>query len=654
MMGIARGAASRITDGTRVLIILIAMFMALFLAFDYQRTVNEARRSLDHVAELFNQNFQSSLSIATLQVETLMEWFTEAKVFEPPVIETAYGDFLRASVEQVNQIDSLVIISDAGTVLWATTPRLIGLDLSDRDYFQRARDAKSKSYVLGVPIISRGTGREVTPIAWPWKAPDGTLLGVFASALGETYFHTLLSETTSDAEMIISIESKYGPIAFTSLAETEVAPNDLLTETAEIKRTQLETAVSMPRGAVIQGYALRATMFTLVTVVLFSIAIAAASTARGRAQALASSLQRADLETLRAQQAQAQFRAIFQNVDDGIVVFNRTGDFMTSNRRARELLQVTSDGAAIEKLCALVPGIDTMGETTEARTFAIALGEAGTGRDIRCRISKVDRVGQETLYCVLNDISAEERLVQTRAKFIETVNHELRTPLTSLIGSLEVALKRYGPNVDAKLRRLLELANQNGERLLMLVNDILTMQALDEGHLTITPTTLSCVKAQHDVAAAMQGYAESFGVSIKIDDPVRDSVIEADEGRLQQILSNLMSNAIKYAPRGSSVRLGCQISTAEVRFEIEDRGPGIPKEKQNEIFDRFAKPVHDIAVQASGTGLGLAITRELVIRQGGEIGLISQHVSEGEPTGTTFWVEFPIKSAAQQRGEDAA
>ena len=654
MKGIARNAASRITDGTRGLVILIALFMTLFLVFDYQRTVKEARRSLDHVAELFNQNFQSSLSVATLQIRDLMEWFTDAKVFDPSTIETTYGDSLWATVEQVEQIDSLVIISNAGTVLWSTTPRLIGIDLSDRDYFQKAKDAKADSYILGVPITSRGTGRQVTPIAWPWKASDGTSLGVFASALGESYFHTLLSNTTSEPEMIISIRSKQGPIAFTSLHEAEIAPTDLLTETAQIERTQLETVVSMPRGAVIRDYALRATMFTLVLVILFSVAIAAASTARGRAQALASSLQKADLETLRAQQAQAQFSAIFQNVDDGIVVFNSTGDFTTSNRRARELLQATSDGAAIEKLCTLVPDIYTTGETTEARTFAISLGEAGNGRDIRCRISKVDRVGQMTYYCVLNDISAEERLVQARAKFIETVNHELRTPLTSLIGSLEVALKRYGPNVDAKLRCLLELANQNGERLLMLVNDILTMQALDEGHLTITPTALSCVKAQHDVAAAMQGYAESFGVSIETDEPVRDSVIEADEGRLQQILSNLMSNAIKYAPRGSSVRLGCRISTAEVRFEVEDRGPGIPEDKQNEIFDRFAKPVHDTSVQASGTGLGLAITRELVIRQGGQIGLISQHISKGKPSGTTFWVAFPIKSTAHQRGEDAA
>ena len=644
--GIARGAASRITDGTRMLVVLIALFILLFLIFDYRRTLNEGRRNLDHVAELFNQNFQSSLSNATLQIGTLMEEFSRAQVFDPTEIEETYGDLLRATVEKVNQIDSLVIISDGGTVLWATAPQLIGLDLSDRIYFQRARGAKADTYVLGVPITSRGTARKVTPIAWPWKTPDGRSRGVFASSLGDTYFHTLLSKTTSDPEMIIEIVSEYGPMAFTSLNETQLTPRDLITETEEIPGTQLEAAVSMPRRAVTRGYALRAIMFTLVSIILFSIAIVAASTARGRAQALARSLERADFQSLRAQQAQAQFLAIFQNVDDGIVVFNRAGDFKTSNRRARELLHADTDGDALQKLRDLVPDIDTMGDIPEARTFVIAFAEEETDRDIRCRISKVDRIGQETFYCVLNDISAEERLVQTRAKFIETVNHELRTPLTSLIGSLEIALKRYGPNVDAKLRRLLELANQNGERLLMLVNDILTLQALDEGHLTITPAALSCTKAQRDVVAAMQGYAESFGVSIEMNESERDAVIEADEGRLQQILSNLLSNAIKYSPRGSSVRLECRISTAEVSFEIEDRGPGIPKDKRSEIFERFAKPVHDASVQASGTGLGLAITRQLVLRQGGQIGLISRHISDGEPSGTTFWVAFPTRSAA--------
>lgn len=651
---IARDAASRITEGTRVLVVLIALFMTIFLVIDYRRTLNEARRSLDHVAELFNQNLQSSLSNSSLQIGSVIEWFSEEEHFDPSTIEIAHGDALRATVDKVHQIDSLVIISDKGTVLWSTASKLIGLNLSDRDYFRRAKVAETGSYVLGVPITSRATGRKVTPIAWPWKDPHGTSLGVFASSLGDAYFHSLLSETASDPEMVIEIGSVYGPIAFTSLENTQTAPGDLVTETAEIPGTQLETAVSLPRNAVIRGYALRAVIFTLVTVVLFSIAVAAASTARGRAQALARSLERADRQALRAQQSKAQFLAIFQNVDDGIVVFNRSGDFKTSNRRARELLQVDTDDGAIEKLKSLVPGVDTMGEGTEARTFAIALEEDVVERDIRCRISKVDRVGRETLYCVLNDISAEERLVQTRAKFIETVNHELRTPLTSLIGSLEIALKRYGSNVDTKLRRLLELANQNGERLLMLVNDILTLQALDEGHLTITPIALSCAKAQQDVAAAMQGYAESFGVAIEVDEPDVHCVIEADEGRLQQILSNLMSNAIKYAPRGSSVRLGCKTSTTEVRFEIEDHGPGIPEDKRSEIFERFAKPVHDASVQASGTGLGLAITRELVLRQGGILGLISKHISDGEPSGTTFWVAFPTISADQQRGEDAA
>ena len=260
-------------------------------------------------------------------------------------------------------------------------------------------------------------------------------------------------------------------------------------------------------------------------------------------------------------------------------------------------------------------------------------------------------------YCVLEDITAEERLSATRSAFVTTVNHELRTPLTSLAGSLEVFEDRFAGQVPPGGRKLLSMAMRNAERLLVLVNDILTLQAIDQEQLRFSTERVSVSQALSDAAETNLAYGLSRGVSLEIDPPVEETeaFIQVDMVRLQQIFSNLISNAMKYSSAGETVTIGARMTDTRVTFHVRDTGPGIPAAGRDRVFDRFATNVHSNDIQATGTGLGLAITRELVQRQDGSLTLESRSVEDGEDnTGTTFYVSFPRDNDIGETREVAA
>lgn len=273
------------------------------------------------------------------------------------------------------------------------------------------------------------------------------------------------------------------------------------------------------------------------------------------------------------------------------------------------------------------------------------------GREIRCRVSLVEEVEGHTLYCVLTDVSAEERLVRARTAFVETVNHELRTPLTSLNGAMRLLTSRFGNEVPPKARQLLDLAERNASRLLMLVNDILTLQAMDQGRLDVMLETIRANDIPREAVANMQGYADGFGVGLMLELQNTGASVQVDPRRMQQVMDNLISNAVKYSPKGESVEITSALEEAEIVIKVRDHGPGIPKAAQSAIFERFAKPAHGPDTQASGTGLGLAISRELVERMGGTLLLDSVHVDEagaGETYGSTFVVRLPLAQEEQR------
>ncbi|MWD26391.1 PAS domain-containing protein [Aquicoccus sp. SCR17] len=625
---------------------LSVLSMLAFVVLDYQRTLRDIRAQLEHVATLFNQTFTSSLATATARVTPLAERLAEIPLQDLGRTEVIFGDELRDLLAKVPQVQSLLLVDDKGIVIWASVPAALGLDVSDRGYFRSGLARPPGSYALGQPIVSRASGNRLTPIAWPIAGPGAPVRGVLASSLEEHYFGDLLARTRYDPDMIITIATRDGEVSFTSTPEPP--ERAMIQRSSPIIGTDLLTSVAIPRSNALQGFYRRSLAFGVTSLLLLGIAITAARAAQRRAHDLRATLKRTEFEALRARQAEAEYRTIFENVEDGIVVFNDAETIHQANRRAQQLLEAHGSRPAIRALRAVLPPFRHFENGSE--TFHLRMPQHSTQavRELRCRVDVIETTQGRTLYCVLNDVSAEERLTSTRAKFIASVNHELRTPLTSLSGSLALAVARFGKDLHPSLQKLLALANQNAERLLLLVNDILTLQAMDQEHLYVEVTPLDSDDVLTEAVTAMDGYATSANVAIERDTTTAGASFEGDRIRMQQILANLMSNAIKYSPSNGTIEVATGHSPTETWFRISDHGPGIPRSAQATIFNRFAPPAHPPEVQATGSGLGLAITRELVDRQGGRIELRSD---PAEAPGTTFLVFFPRIPKPDQTGD---
>lgn len=232
----------------------------------------------------------------------------------------------------------------------------------------------------------------------------------------------------------------------------------------------------------------------------------------------------------------------------------------------------------------------------------------------------------------LQDVTARARAEQLKDAFLSTVSHELRTPLTSLLGALGLIIGGAVGAVPDDAAGLVVIAERNGKRLLSLVNDLLDIQRLSTGRLSVGTEAIDLAAATREAVSANQPYAAQLQVELSVDGAEEPVWVQGDRERLLQVLANLLSNAAKYTPPGAAVRvrLGTE---AGPRIEVTDAGPGIAPAFRPRVFERFARGAPPVNPKAgAGTGLGLSITKVLVERMGGAIGF---DTAEGQ--GTTFW-----------------
>ncbi|HEY6911584.1 MAG TPA: ATP-binding protein [Myxococcales bacterium] len=222
---------------------------------------------------------------------------------------------------------------------------------------------------------------------------------------------------------------------------------------------------------------------------------------------------------------------------------------------------------------------------------------------------------------VFDDVTHAHELDQMKSEFISTVSHELRSPLTSIKGALSLMLDS---GLDEESRELVAVSKRNADRLVRLVNDILDLSKLEAGKLQLDLRPLEPSALCNDAVASLGGWAQKAGVRLRIE--VEDALprVRADADRIAQVLANLLSNALKFSPRGSEVVLSAERNArGGVVFRVEDHGPGIAAEFRDKLFTRFAQADRRRREQ-SGTGLGLAISRALVVEHRGEIWVESE------------------------------
>src|SRR5205807_1272775 len=246
------------------------------------------------------------------------------------------------------------------------------------------------------------------------------------------------------------------------------------------------------------------------------------------------------------------------------------------------------------------------------------------------------------------DITQQRAAERMRSEFTSTLSHELRTPLTSIIGSLQLLRAGALGEVPKEQDEMVEIAEKNSQRLLDLINEVLDIEKIESGQLTLVPEPMALDALLGESLRLNQGYADRFRANLALHGEVPQVVVRADRKRLMQVMTNLLSNAAKFSPPNSAVDVTVAHKDAAVRVEVSDRGPGIPEAFRGRIFGRFAQADSADSRVKGGTGLGLAICKRLVEMMQGRIGF-----EDREGGGTTFFFELPVMPPEESAAETA-
>jgi len=238
------------------------------------------------------------------------------------------------------------------------------------------------------------------------------------------------------------------------------------------------------------------------------------------------------------------------------------------------------------------------------------------------------------------DISRLGEVDQMKEEFVSIVSHELRTPLTSIRGSIQLVLGEANSVPDPEHRGLLQIALNNCERLVRIINDILDVSKIESGNLALHPQPVHVADLVRQSIDVVAGAARNAGVSLEANVPASIRPVMVDPDRLVQALVNLLSNAVKFAPTGSTVTVSAAGADGGVTITVADQGEGIAPENIGRLFRKFYQVDSSSSRRRGGTGLGLAITKALVEQHGGRI-----YVDSELKKGTRFSITLPAASA---------
>ena len=354
--------------------------------------------------------------------------------------------------------------------------------------------------------------------------------------------------------------------------------------------------------------------------------------------------------TGRAEQVRQQVRqrtlelsGILDNAAEAILIFDSSGAIDRANAAAQQLFGYSAAQFATLHIGAILPGLQHHQRTLQAwqgRPQEIA-GLSATQSPLELEVSLSNYVLPERTWyiCLLHDISERKKVERLKQEFVATVSHELRTPLTSIKGALQLLSAGVLGPIPAPAAEMLDLARQNADRLAALVNDILDIEKLALAGTTLPLQPLDLREQLNLALQQNQGYADNFSVHLNLDDSQLPQTVKvlAHQQRLQQVLSNLISNAVKFSAAGSTVQISAECEDRMALIKVIDQGPGIAEEFRPRIFEKFAQADGSDSRQRGGTGLGLSICKELMNRMHGSIGFDSE-----AGKGSTFYIRLPL------------
>ncbi|CAM4063894.1 two-component system, chemotaxis family, CheB/CheR fusion protein [Pedobacter westerhofensis] len=229
---------------------------------------------------------------------------------------------------------------------------------------------------------------------------------------------------------------------------------------------------------------------------------------------------------------------------------------------------------------------------------------------------------------------ATKALMNKKDEFMSIASHELKTPVTSIKGFMQFALKMAKEEKFGNIFGLIDKADKQVGKLTRLIDDLLDVTKIQAGKLTFTKSDFDISEIVSEAIDGIQGNLDHQTIIKDVD----NIIVCGDRNRIEQVISNFLSNAIKYAPNGKQITIRAKETAGKLKLSIRDQGIGIPKDKADFIFDRFFR-VEESSMNFSGLGLGLYISAEIIQRHGGRIGVESEINS-----GSEFWFEIPLNA----------
>jgi len=225
-----------------------------------------------------------------------------------------------------------------------------------------------------------------------------------------------------------------------------------------------------------------------------------------------------------------------------------------------------------------------------------------------------------------------QNLDHAKNEWVSIVSHELRTPLTAIRGSLGLITSGKLVELSGDSKKVVDIAYNNCERLVRLVNDVLDIEKIENGKLQLRKNMTDIVPLLQDVIDSNKDYADSINVKFKLEADKDTATISIDADRIIQVIQNLVSNAIKFSPEDSTVTIKTTSSPTTLDIYVSDQGAGIPPEFMHQIFNKFAQADSGSERSNSGSGLGLAISKSIIEQHNGKLDYVSNQ------KGTTFHV----------------
>ena len=241
-----------------------------------------------------------------------------------------------------------------------------------------------------------------------------------------------------------------------------------------------------------------------------------------------------------------------------------------------------------------------------------------------------------------DELLEQKRMETLKNDFISVISHEVRTPLTSIHGALNLLKSGLGGELNPQGQRLLDAAYRNSQRLVRLVNDLLDLQRIESGTMTFNLRPVDLRSLLEQAIEASQAHAGPLGIKLVLQGAPTGARVRVDSDRMMQVMTNLLSNAAKFSPRGETVVVEASRHNSGLRVEVTDRGPGVPEEFHGRIFQKFAQAASS---DRGGSGLGLSITKAIVEHMSGRVGF------ESEPGRTTFYFDLPEWRRTVSRGK---